>query len=49
MPVDSRLKAFSIRQLYIPQGIAHGCRRLENEIGISRRMSTSFRPDSFWI
>jgi hypothetical protein len=38
-PVGARPTALERRMLYMTHGIAHGCRSLEDEIGISRRMS----------
>ena len=44
--VGARPSASSLRMLYIPNGIAHGCQGLEDEIGISYRMSTSYHPEA---
>lgn len=45
-PVGARPTALNLRMLYIPDGIAHGCHSLEDEIGISCRMSTFYRPEA---
>lgn len=45
-PVGAWRKVRNRGRLYIPHGIAHGCRSLENEIGISCRMSTLHNPEA---
>ena len=45
-PIGARPAALNRRMLYIPNGIAHGCQGLEDEIGISYRMSTFYHPEA---
>jgi len=44
--IGARAAGRNFRLLYIPHGIAHGCQGLEDEIGISCRMSTLYRPEA---